>query len=381
MDKKSLLAVLVITIIILLLPTYYELIYDTPPEVYQQPVISEKPAVEPEDSVVTEPAETIPVQAVVATEPDTVISDMAEETVPEESIGFSSPLVTARFSNRGGGKIIFWILKSYQRGENDLVHIVDQQLNNGPEINFITVNGVFTDLNNYVFERIDQNGNDLNINTDQDITLSFVLSIRNTTIRKKITLYGNRYHIDVAFEIVNSGKLLLNNEYEIGWQNGLPANEQNIVDDYSYSDAYASMGGEIETYSIDSDENAEEKTYNGSIDWIGVRTKYFLTAIIPREANTTGVTFSGNGTKENDVLIKKYNPTLNISYNGTGTDLYEIYMGPLDRSVLKDYESGIDAIIMRHGWYEKTFRAISLPILSLLKFFYMFIPNYGNTNR
>jgi YidC/Oxa1 family membrane protein insertase len=137
------------------------------------------------------------------------------------------------------------------------------------------------------------------------------------------------------------------------------------------------MGGEIETYSIDSEGPSEEQTYNGSIDWIGVRTKYFFASVIPGDANTTGVTFSGKGIQAEDVLVKEYDPAINIGYRNTGADHYQVFMGPLDRSVLKEYESGIDAIIMRHGWYEKTFRAISLPILSTLKFFYMFIPNYG----
>jgi len=381
MDKRSLLAVLVITVIILLLPTYYELIYDKPEQVYQRQTESEEPLAE-KPVPVSEPQKT----AVSENELTSVIKDSiadkkssidVQQSDSEEHISIETPYVSAILTNRGGGQILSWQLKRYMRGEDGFVRIVDQEMNNGTVISFITVDGIFTRLNDYVFIRNDQNRNKINLEENEKVTLSFQLTIRNTIIKKNLTVYGDRYHLELDFDINNSQQLLLNNEYEIGWENGMPSNEQNIVDDYSYSDAYASMGGEIETYSIDSEEASEEKTYNGSIDWIGVRTKYFLSSIIPEETNTTGVTFSGSGTQSGDVLIKKYNPSINISYRGQGADHYKIYMGPLDRSVLKEYESGIDAIIMRHGWYEKTFRAISLPILALLKFFYMFIPNYG----
>jgi YidC/Oxa1 family membrane protein insertase len=52
-------------------------------------------------------------------------------------------------------------------------------------------------------------------------------------------------------------------------------------------------------------------------------------------------------------------------------------MGPLDHSILSDYNNGLDQLVMNHGWYERTFRPISLFILKVFKFFQLFIPNYG----
>ncbi len=376
MDKRSLLAVLIITVVILLLPTYYRLINDQPEQAIQNTLPVQEKSTEEKPDIETPKMEVTSEElAPVAPLKEQILVD--EQLRDEQNITIETPYISTVISNRGGGKILSWQLKSYKRQENGFVRIIDDQMNNGPAISFITVDGIFTNLNDYVFERKDKNGDNLNLKDEDKITLSFLLGIRNTTIIKNITIYGNRYHIDIDLNLDKSQQLLLNNEYEIGWENGMPSNEQNIVDDYSYSDAYASMGGEIETYSIDSEESSEDKAFNGNIDWIGVRTKYFLSSIIPKQVNTTGVTFAGQGSKSGDILIKKYNPRINIIYKNAGSDHYQVYMGPLDRSVLKEYEAGIDAIIMRHGWYEKTFRAISLPILSLLKFFHMFIPNYG----
>lgn len=382
MDKKSILAVVVITIIILLLPTYYSLIYDEKdrlPEDNQVAQTEQEPLkITPVDTEKNKPS----VEKTVKKEiPDTVaerpaIRDVEQES-EEKNIRIETPLISAIISNRGGGRILSWQLKKYKRGENGLVRIVDDQMNNGPTITFINVDGIYTDLNDFLFFRTDGKGNNITLEENDKITFSFYLTMQGSRIKKDFTVYGNRYHADMDIDIQNSQHLLLNGDYEIEWENGLPSNEQNQVDDYSYSEAYASMGGEIETYSISSEEKGEEKTFNGTIDWIGVRTKYFLSSIIPIGDKTTGVTFAGYGVKTDDILVRKYNTSININYQKSEPDRYEVYMGPLDHGVLKQYESGIDAIIMRHGWYEKTFRAISLPILSLLKFFYMFIPNYG----
>jgi len=378
MDKKSFLAIGIITVIILLLPSYYQWINDQPEQSYKPDTTFSE---EKNQADIIEPA---PLDSVISSDrkPEAVTAAdeqklIVQQKISEENIFVETPYISAIISNRGGGKIVSWHLKKYKKGENGFVQIVNEQMQNGPTIRFITVDGIYLDLNDYIFELKDVKKQTINLQENDKITLSYDLNIKDSKIVKKVTLFGDRYHIDVDITIENSQQLILNNDYEIGWENGLPSNEQNIVDDYSYSDAYASMGGEIETFSIDSEDPVEDKTYNGKTDWIGVRTKYFLSAIIPKDVNTTGITFSGEGIKSGEAVIKKYDPRINVNYNNSGMDRYQIYMGPLDHAVLKSYESGIDDIIMRHGWYEKAFRSISLPILSLLKFFYMFIPNYG----
>jgi YidC/Oxa1 family membrane protein insertase len=116
---------------------------------------------------------------------------------------------------------------------------------------------------------------------------------------------------------------------------------------------------------------------NGNTEWIAVRTKYFLAAIIPGRVKTKGVNFGGYGVKIGDVIERRYTAELNVSKADPSSDTYSVFLGPMDYSILTEYENGLDELVMSHGWYERTFRAISLPIVGLLKFFYSFIPNYG----
>jgi YidC/Oxa1 family membrane protein insertase len=213
---------------------------------------------------------------------------------------------------------------------------------------------------------------------EDSYTFRYFLELENTKIQKNITIHGNSYHIDLDLTVMGAKSLLLNDDYEISWINGLLSNENNISEDYTYSETYASMGGELESFDIDSEEKIRPVPINGQTDWIAVRTKYFLAAILPTEVQTSGAIFAGEGVMINDVIQRRYNTTIISDLQGESIqDSYRIYMGPLDYSVLSDYENGLTDLIMNHGWYERTFRPISLLILRVFKFFQLFIPNYG----
>jgi YidC/Oxa1 family membrane protein insertase len=138
------------------------------------------------------------------------------------------------------------------------------------------------------------------------------------------------------------------------------------------------MGGELEDFSIDSEERIRPVPINGQTDWIAIRTKYFLSAIIPTEGRTSGAIFAGEGVQINDVIQRRYTTSIICDLQGESIkDTYRIYMGPLDYTVLGDYDNGLTDLIMNHGWYERTFRPVSLLILRIFKFFQLFIPNYG----
>jgi YidC/Oxa1 family membrane protein insertase len=265
----------------------------------------------------------------------------------------------------------------YDTWEEKKVSIINEEFQNGLKMSFQIEEGNYIDLNQYNFN-VENSGQEYILTPDDKISLRFVLNIKESTIEKIYTFYGNAYHIDVQIKISNAQSLLLNNEYQFGWTNGLPYNEINVVEDYTYSEAYASMGGELETYELDSEGAAESKDYNGNIDWVGLRMKYFLAAVVPDNVKTTGVSFSGRGEKTDKTVLRKYNTYINTEIETNDISHgYQVYMGPMDYSVLSEYDNSIDELIMNHGWYETTFRPISLFILWVFNIFKNFIPNYG----
>ena len=365
MDKRSVLAIALITVIIIFLPSYYDMIGDgessTPVSNNQENQV---------DQLQTKS------EVIKQSEKPTEIAKVSTESISEEEKPVfipaePTPLVEAKISSKGGGNFINWKLMEYDTWEEKKVSIINEEFQNGLKMSFQIEEGNYIDLNQYNFN-VENSGQEYILTPDDKISLRFVLNIKESTIEKIYTFYGNAYHIDVQIKISNAQSLLLNNEYQFGWTNGLPSNEINVVEDYTYSEAYASMGGELETYELDSEGAAESKDYNGNIDWVGLRMKYFLAAVVPDNVKTTGVSFSGRGEKTDKTVLRKYNTYINTEIETNDISHgYQVYMGPMDYSVLSEYDNSIDELIMNHGWYETTFRPISLFIffLALLCFF------------
>ena len=380
MDKKSVLAIIIITIVILLLPTYYKLINGEQKQTHvpqKVPVETESvPAQQRPENLKT--TDTLPAKSVADESiKETMLMETLTQSVAISDITIETPLIHAKMNNMGGGKFFSWDLKNYSTWHEDLVKIIDKQINNGLDFSFITTSGEKIDASRFAFTPAMEYPGKILLGKGEEKKIEYSLTIGGSKITKTITFYADYYHIDVELYIENPSSLLLNNEYQIGWINGLPSNEENRSEDYTYSEAYASMGDEIENYTIDSEDEVETRSINGKADWIAVRTKYFLAAIIPGDVKTSGVNFGGFGEKIGEVVERRYLAQLNINKTDPSSDSYSVYMGPLDYSIVSEYEKGLDDLIMSHGWYERTFRAISLPIIALLKFFYSFIPNYG----
>ena len=251
-------------------------------------------------------------------------------------------------------------------------------MGNGISIEFFNTDGVPVNLNDYIFQTEEPFKNTITLKGNESYTFVFTLPLYDNAVEKSLTFYATGYHFDLKFRQKKAGSLLMRDEYYLGWMNGMPSNERNHKDDYSYSEAYVSLGGEEESYSISSEEEGKEEEYNGKTDWIAIRTKYFISAIIPVDGNITGAICSGNGVKIGDFVERRYNVDLKAKLDpGKLSDTYKVYLGPLDHSVLKKYDVGLEGLVMSRGWYERTFRPFSLIILAVFKFFQKFISNYG----
>lgn len=384
MDKKSLLAIVMVTIVILILPYYYNLIYDEPviEDTVKERAVEEMTAPKQDVAITPEKVKTPEIiSEVIGVEEES--TEVPEGTITEAAEVFYSeintPLISAKISSLGGGTFEHWYLNEYDTWEGHSARIIDHAiLQNGIGLTFTTNTGERVNLNNYNFELEGSIPRKIELGSEDSYTFRYYLELENTKIQKNITIYGDSYHIDLNLTVMGAKNLLLNDDYEISWINGLPSNEKNVVEEYTYSESYASMGGELEDFSIDSEERIRPIPINGQTDWIAIRTKYFLSAIIPTEGRTSGAIFAGEGVQINDVIHRRYNTSLICDLQGESIkDTYRIYMGPLDYTVLADYENGLTDLIMNHGWYETTFRPISLLILRVFKFFQLFIPNYG----
>jgi YidC/Oxa1 family membrane protein insertase len=374
MDRNTVLAIILIGVILLLMGPYYKWVsgdQEKAATVKIDTVYTETLKKEQEIEKTAKIEDSIPESK--AAEEEQILSQEDETFITIETED-----IKATISNRGGGSIVNWYLKKYDAWEKTPVAIIDEHLNNGIVIDFLTTDGDRINLSKYNFKLEEPAQSNIELREDETHTLVYTLSLKDNAIEKKLVFYGTGHHFDMQFRQKQAGQLLQRDEYSLEWVNGLPSNERNREDDYSYSEAYVSLGGEPERFTIDSDDEVTEEIFNGKTDWIAIRTKYFIAAIIPIDINTTGAVCSGEGVNVGDVLERRYNIALNAMLDpGDPTDKYRIYLGPLDHSILNNYDVGLEGLVMSRGWYESIFRPFSLIILAVFKFFQKFISNYG----
>ena len=383
MDKKTIMAMVVIAIIIVLMPYYQKLITGDQPvkkPQSEQPVkvdSTERTNDQPSKEVITDDP-VIEKPAKLEAPSNTMLTESIIQDNVEKFINIESNKIKVRLSNKGGGSLKSFELLQYDKYDSTKVNMVNKALNNDIHFSFQNTSGEFVETNKYIFT-CDKDISTKFINEGESFKIKYTLEINDEFLEKTLIFYDNIYHFDVVIKFSNPSKMILNRRYEFGWQNGLPPTEPNFSDDYSYSQAYVYMGDELDGYQLSDPGKKELVTYSGSADWLAVRTKYFITAILSKNADISeGIYFSGEGIQKKDYVQRLYNFGYNVRYQDNfNGDTLRVYIGPLDIAELEYYDNQLDELIMNNGWYESMFRFISLIILQILQFLQSIIPNYG----
>ena len=161
------------------------------------------------------------------------------------------------------------------------------------------------------------------------------MEYNGTKIRKEFIFYNGTYHFDLKISISDMA-LLLNNQYQINWINGLPSTESYVADDSEYSTAFVYMAEELESFEVEEAGRTELSSLSGKADWLAIRTKYFITSISVVDADVSnGVYFQGLGIERENYLQKLFDMGFLAKYNpNKGSDIYRLYIGPLDHNEL-----------------------------------------------
>ncbi len=200
-------------------------------------------------------------------------------------------------------------------------------------------------------------------------------------IVKTVTLKKGSYVADVSVEIKNlSGSVFsakptlvwsgINEKQEKkGFFGFLKSRQTDIKKPVYYVGGDADRGD---------DDKKEEVTIPGVVNWSGVESRYFISAIIPRvqgeglAAQYSIKHLSGDEAGASGLWAGVVEPRAMIAPGQSGKAAFSIYAGPKDIERLKALDVGLDKAI-DYGW----FTVIAVPILYMLKFFYSIVHNYG----
>ena len=306
---------------------------------------------------------------------DSILAAATQGT--ERLITVNTDLYEAQFSTKGGTLTKFE-LKEFGSGRNDgNVQLVDAERPGALGMVFTTPASHIVDTRTLFFEPTTSAiGLDATA-AAQDLT--FVARLGTGEIRLTYTFTPGSYEVGFQVEKANAATFATSDGYELLWDGAVPFSEIEIKDEAQRSGAFARSGGEIESVTVFGDEYDEQRL-TGTIDWIAVKSKFFAAIVIPDEGRTRSAELIGErfGDIDNPDFTEYFQARLEMGA-ADGTDMFRLYMGPMDYGLLSDYDLALYDMV-DFGWdsFEWMTRPLAKYIfIPFIGFFGGVLPNYG----
>jgi len=354
MDRNTLLAFFLISLVLVFTPKYMEMV-SPPPDPGEVENFSITDTVKTADQMsfaapynTPEPQ---PERKTALTRPRLSTQD------PEKLLSINTSLYSAKLSSISGGSFISFKFNQYFKKDSQFVDIINNKKN-------LVVIGK------------DLDGTPLPLNEPWELVShekGFTQKIifrkelfPEEYIYKTLVFHDGSYVIDVEIDMVEISNNVYRNS-EFAWSGGLSSTEENTDDDVYYFNSYALQGGELESLKVGPGDS-EEVTLNGITDWAAIRTKYFAVAVIPENKKSiSSVTLSGAGD-----TTETYG--MSFIFDPIEKQAFKLYMGPLEYDRVRSLGVSLESI-MDFGW--SFIRPISKGVLFALKKMHGVIPNYG----
>ena len=354
MDRKTLTGFILIGAILLLWPSYIELI--SPSEkTPEDPVL-------PDTTIVEKYAEQNlkPSQKIVG----------SQRSVESKTFTIDGGSYAAKINNRAGGSFVSFDLKKHLKSTEQALNLIDNQNNKNLVVSFINQSGEVVVLDE--FWSLVSGDSAVLSKENPTSSMTFETSYKGKSVTKKLTFYYNSYEVDVDVNLREIKEISLDDKYVLSWVGGLPEHEGS--QDAMFMESLVSQVGSIESFRVGSagffgssntkNIDEESKKYVGLVDFAGYRTKYFGVFFVPEKSDM--------------VEIYKYPSTdragvdINIS-QGINLEKNKLYLGPLDYSSIEGLNVGLEEKILGWQWLS----SVSWLVYSIMILLYGLIPNYG----
>ncbi len=388
MDRNSLIAIVLITILVIIWMVWMSVNQVPPKDTTEKPPqtseeIVTKDTIPQEQNNKEKTEEQQPVQNDTSATQLNKYVELYGETFAgsvhgkEQLIKIENELVKVYLSTRGG-VIKKWYLKDFKTWNQYTTQLIWTSYGVPGLTLSSRETGKEIDTRHLYFKINNATKHNYVLKGDDSITISMTLEPKpGKKITKTYTFYGNKYHVDVNVTLENFDDILTNKGYKFEWVRGLRYQEPNSVDESNSAEAQVSINGEI--FTLDAKEYnllTEKKT--GVIDYAAMKIKYFTAAIKPKPERSFDGTVVLEGQRwgaPDNGIIERYNIAYIVPYRGgKQSRSFQIYIGPIDYDILNEY--GLEKLV-NLGW-----KFIIRPIgeffmLPFFLFIYKLIGNYG----
>lgn len=364
-DKRTLVAFLIIGVIIVLMPYYLEWLGVSKP-VSRPPVVAKDSLAVNVNSKVT-----VPLDPVIS--PETSVpgsQDSTRASFTPRDLVVTTPLQLLTFSTAGGILTSAKLPKFTKASSNpmggarSLVELVPE----GGRGFVLTINqgDQTTDLSSTEFVP-DNEG--IALQVGEQATLRMVAHLPgNKSIEKVFRFNADRYGIETEINYTGFGE---DTEAFLGWEGGIARTEKSEETDVSDMRAVAFMNEDLTERTLKADENETKWDDKGLVKLLGVRNKYFLTALSPLSEGQFKAAILGNHT---GLTGPNFTYRLGSYLGRLGQWKNLFYLGPLDYEELSSYKKELERS-MNLGW--PVIRQLSALLMAIFVATFKFIPNYG----
>ena len=353
MDRNTLTALLLITVVLILTPYYMELVSPTVQPTYETKDEPNSGYNEPSDDYLYD----------YNTSNETVAEPPQPKATEEKIITVENDLFIAKLSSLCGGSIVSFQIKDHLGFGSAFVNLSSRDNKKNLLIGFRNLDGEILELESGWL--MENNYDSLYIN--KETTLSYIYPYGDKNITKRITIYPESFIFDIEIDMTPLVNSLLEEKFSFSWVGGLPPTEKDSTAEEYFFGSYLYQGGELLDVKA-SKGDSFKNDYRGKTDWVATRSKYFVAAAI-----TTGETrFVGASVSASHNKHELYDITTHLSPNERS--FFSFYLGPLEYERIKGLGVGLEST-MDFGW--AIIRPISKGVLWALKSMHNYIPNYG----
>ena len=360
MNRKTLIGLILIGAILLLWPTYLDVVF---PE--------ESPPVSPEKKLVVSSKEK-EAPVVSSSKEKEVLSSPVPTQMQEKEIliKIQTPLFSTIVSNKNGGSISSFVIKKHLKEGEEQIQLVDDYNKESLLVSYINLSGeeVFLDG----FWSFSQQENFVLDEKNPAAKLSFYTEISGEVVEKSLLFNYNSYAVEIDTDLEAAEEDILEGRFRLDWVGGIPLTE-NSRQESLFLEGLVSQGGSIQSYRVgsaslfgggSSEIERDSKRYSGGTDFAGYRTKYFGAFLIPQKTNFVEVTKYGSSERPGvDIRTSQ-----EINFKKT-----VLFFGPLEYDQISSLGVGLEDKILGWQWLS----SISWVIYVIMVFLYGLIPNYG----
>lgn len=316
------------------------------------------------------------VQQTIKTEPPVV--DMAakstEKKLYKESsaqqnnisriIKIKTPLYSVDIDEKGAAITSFLLSKYKETTNSDSPNkeIVPKELEKGTVITGFAGNSV-PGLENAIFTS-DIKAESIDISDGEKEILFYWKSENGIIIEKKYSFSSGTYMIGFAVNVINGSSEPIKDSLTVSLNSYYPESKSAV----GFEGPSALLNNSLEQIPLK--EIEDKGVYTGTLKWISVQDRYFMSSLIPKKPVETSLRLF---LKDKTFLEAQYNnPQKEIPPGFQEQVEFNLFVGPKSLKLLKSLGYDLNLAI-NFGWFD----FLAKPFLYFMNFLYGFIPNYG----